>query len=242
MTWNGSQGRKLFPIDPGVQDHENGIMDNRFTVKSVAVAQERCELELFADLDREFSAHFDEMSDPTKDLPEPPLFGSLWPSAEGLASYLVQKKLPLRGQRVLEIGCGLGLPSLLCARLGAQVETMDHHPGVASLLARNCQRNQLRALTFHLTSFQNTNTRLGTYDLILGSDILYEPDLYPKLEDFILRHSAQNCQIIIADPGRYAVSRFGRTLKDKSHYQEEKLMISGHELPINIHSFQLSAF
>jgi predicted nicotinamide N-methyase len=140
----------------------------------------------------------------------------------------------------LEIGCGLGLPSLLCAKLGAQVETMDHHPGVASLLARNCQRNKLKTLTFHLASFQNTSARLGTYDLIIGSDILYEPDLYPKLEDFILRHAAQNCQIIIADPGRYAVSRFGAQLKAKGQYQLEKLMISGHELPIEIHSFQLA--
>jgi predicted nicotinamide N-methyase len=215
-------------------------MNNRFTVKSVAVAQERFELELFADLDREFSAHFDELSDPDKDLPEPPLFGSLWPAAEGLATWLLQKNLPLRGQRVLEIGCGLGLPSLLCAKLGAQVETMDHHPGVASLLARNCQRNKLNTLTFHLASFQNTSARLGTYDLIIGSDILYEPDLYPKLEDFILRHAAQKCQIIIADPGRYAVSRFGAGLKAKGQYTLEKLMISGHELPIEIHSFQLA--
>jgi predicted nicotinamide N-methyase len=219
---------------------KNGSMNNRFTVKSVAVAQERFELELFADLDREFSAHFDELSDPAKDLPEPPLFGSLWPAAEGLANYLLQKSWPLRGQRVLEIGCGLGLPSLLCAKLGAQVETMDHHPGVASLLARNCQRNKLKTLTFHLASFQNTSARLGTYDLIIGSDILYEPDLYPKLEDFILRHAAQNCQIIIADPGRYAVSRFGAQLKTKGQYQLEKLMIPGHELPIEIHSFQLT--
>jgi predicted nicotinamide N-methyase len=218
---------------------KNGSMENRFTVKTVAVAQECFELELFADLDREFSAHFDELSDPTKDLPEPPLFGSLWPAAEGLAAYLLQKSLPLRGQRVLEIGCGLGLPSLLCARLGAQVETMDHHPGVASLLARNCQRNQLKSLTFHLTSFQNSKARLGTYDLIIGSDILYEPDLYPQLEDFILRHTAAHCQIMIADPGRYGVSRFGKSLKEKGRYQHEKLMLVGHERPIDIHIFQL---
>ncbi|HYX33787.1 MAG TPA: methyltransferase domain-containing protein [Oligoflexus sp.] len=214
-------------------------MKNRFTVKTVDVAQERFELEIFADLDREFSAHFDELSDPAKGLPEPPLFGSLWPAAEGLASYLVQKRWPLRGQRVLEIGCGLGLPSLLCARMGAQVETMDHHPGVASLLARNCQRNRLKTLTFHLTSFQNAKTQLGTYDLILGSDILYEPDLYAQLEDFIQRHAGQRCHVIIADPGRYAVARFGSDLKQKYHYEQEKLMIPGHELPIDIHYFRL---
>jgi predicted nicotinamide N-methyase len=217
----------------------NGNMENRFTVKTVQLAQECFELELFADLDREFSAHFDDLSDPAKDLPEPPLFGSLWPSAEGLATWLLQKNWPLRGQRVLEIGCGLGLPSLLCARLGALVETMDHHPGVASLLARNCQRNQLKSLTFHLTSFQNARTRLGTYDLILGSDILYEPDLYPQLEDFILRHAGQKCHVLIADPGRYAVSRFGSILKKKCHYECEKLMVPGHELPIDIHHFKL---
>lgn len=227
------------PIEPGPLDLENSHMVNRFTVKKVEVAQERFELELFADLDREFSAHFDELSDPAKDLPEPPLFGFLWPSAEGLATFLVQRNWPLRGQRVLEIGCGLGLPSLLCARRGAQVETMDHHPEVASLLARNCQRNQIKSLTFHLTSFQNAKTQLGTYDLILGSDILYEPDLYPQLEDFILRHAGQKCQVLIADPGRYAVNLFGPKLKQTSQYTVEKLAIPGQVLPIDILHFKM---
>jgi len=239
LTWHFQQARKLFPIESASLDTENDPMVNRFTVKNVAVVQEHFELEIFADLDREFSAHFDELSDPAKELPAPPLFGYLWPSAEGLAAFLVHRNWPLRGQRVLEIGCGLGLPSLLCARHGAQVETMDHHPEVASLLARNCQRNQIKSLTFHLTSFQNAKTLLGTYDLILGSDILYEPDLYPQLEDFILRHAGQKCQVLIADPGRYAANLFGPKLKQTSLCKVEKLAIPGQELPIDILHFKL---
>jgi predicted nicotinamide N-methyase len=213
-------------------------MEPRFTVKSIQLAQESFELEIFADLDQEFTAHFDEMSDPTKGLPEPPLFGCLWPAAEGLALYLLEQKTKIKGKRVLEIGCGLGLPSLLCARMGAQVETMDHHPGVASLLMRNCQRNQLPKLMFHLSSFQKTQTRLGEFDLIIGSDILYEPDVYPQLEAFILQQAAPSCQIILADPGRYAVHRFGAILKQKFHYSMVKQEVPHHEHLIEIHRYQ----
>jgi predicted nicotinamide N-methyase len=213
-------------------------MVNRFTVKNLAVGQQRFELELFADLDREFTAHFDDLRDPAKEQTPAPLFGCLWPSAEALAAFLMQRNWPLQGQRVLEIGCGLGLPSLLCARLGAEVEAMDHHPEVASLLARNCQRNQLEPLTFHLTSFQNAKTQLGTYDIILGSDILYEPELYPELEDFILRHVGQRSQVLIADPGRYAVTSFGPKLKQISQHSLEKLAIAGQERPIDILHFK----
>ncbi len=214
-------------------------MENRFTLKTIWVDGERFELEHFADLDREFSAHFEEMSDPTKDLPEPPLFGYLWPAAVGLAAYLQDGKISVQGQRVLEIGCGLALPSLLCSRLGAFVETMDHHPDVAALISRNCQRNRLPALPFHLTSFQNTKTILGPFDVIIGSDILYDPQSYPRLEQFIVQQAAQRCRIIIADPGRYAASKFGTLLKQKGLYALDKQKVPDHDQPIEIHRFEL---
>src|SRR4051794_7453258 len=83
LTWIISRLRKNLPIEPSRLGSETESMENRFAVRTVEIAQERFELELFADLDREFSAHFDEMRDPTKALPEPPLFGNLWPAAEG---------------------------------------------------------------------------------------------------------------------------------------------------------------
>src|SRR5688500_8682711 len=59
-----------------------------------------------------------------------PYFGTVWPSARALAQVLALRGESLRGASVLELGCGLALPSLLAAKLGAEVVASDGHPDV----------------------------------------------------------------------------------------------------------------
>src|SRR3954469_19159025 len=53
-----------------------------------------------------------------------PLFGLLWPSGSHLASRLGERRI-VAGDRILEIGCGLGLASLVGHRAGADVTASD---------------------------------------------------------------------------------------------------------------------
>jgi predicted nicotinamide N-methyase len=198
-------------------------------------------LDVFADPDQEFQRHFDEeAAADAREAPEPPLYGCLWPSAEGLAQYLWQRKAELKGQSVLEIGCGLGLPSLLCAAAGAEVTAMDHHPGVRQLLDRNVEANGLPQLAFFQGSFADPKINLGRFSLIIGSDILYEPDRYQELESFILRHAQGATEVVLADPGRFAVHRFGPTLKQVGRFELLHQALPGQPHPIEIHRFQLA--
>lgn len=195
-------------------------------------------LRVFADIEAEFKRHFDRAEEDET----PPLYGSLWPSAEGLAHFL-WRRFPgqsLKGQRILEVGCGLGLPSLICAAAGASVTAMDYHPGVGPLLAYNAQLNGLSPLRFALGSFADQSLELGRFDMIMGSDILYEPDTYLQLEKFLVRHAATHASIILADPGRFAVERFGLGLRAKSDFKLEAQMVPAHPHPIEIRTFQLN--
>ncbi|MCX6131859.1 MAG: methyltransferase domain-containing protein [Proteobacteria bacterium] len=201
------------------------------------VQNESFELELFANIDREFEAHFETDANSKHKYHEPPLYGTLWPSAEGLAAALTQRDL--NALSVLEIGCGLGLPSLVSAQRGAQVSCMDHHPEVEALLQRNCQRNKIQPLNFICSSFTDTTQDLGLFDLIIGSDILYEPESYATLEGFILRHIKDTGEVLIADPGRFAVARFGQKIKQLSHYQKYTQTIPGDRAAIELHHFRL---
>src|SRR4051812_5576848 len=67
-----------------------------------------------------------------------PYFGRIWPSARALAEELAELGSDtFSGETALELGCGLALPSLTLARLGAQVTATDSHPAVEEFFRRN---------------------------------------------------------------------------------------------------------
>src|SRR5215218_210162 len=71
-----------------------------------------------------------------------PYWAELWPSALALAEEVARRDPA--GLRVVEIGCGLGVPSLVAAARGADVLATDWAGEAVELLARNAERNDLR--------------------------------------------------------------------------------------------------
>ena len=145
-----------------------------------------------------------------------PLFGLLWPSAAQLAQRMASR--PLRsGERVLEIGCGLGLASLVCHRRGVDITASDCHPLAESFLLENARLNGLAPLKYRTGQWgaqaQGHNGAVqGQFDLILGSDVLYERDARASLASFLDRHAAHSAQIWIVDPNRGNRSTFHKQM------------------------------
>ena len=71
-----------------------------------------------------------------------PYWAELWPSGVALAKAIARRAL--KGARVLELGCGLGLPSIAAARAGGRVLAVDWSPAAIELLATNAARNGAR--------------------------------------------------------------------------------------------------
>jgi predicted nicotinamide N-methyase len=139
-----------------------------------------------------------------------PYFGVVWPSARALSEHLAQAgEIALSGKRVLEVGCGLALPGLVAAKLGAQVTATDFHPDIRAFLERNIARNQVRNLEFvHWDWQQRAESPLGLYDWVIGSDILYEKQHPGPVARMLARHVAPGGRIILADPGRPYLQSF----------------------------------
>jgi len=72
---------------------------------------------------------------PVEWAPVAPYWSVLWRSGVALAHEL--DGAPLRGVRVVELGCGLAVPSLAAARAGAQVLATDEAPEALALAERN---------------------------------------------------------------------------------------------------------
>ncbi len=144
-----------------------------------------------------------------------PLFGLLWPSGQRMAERMALR--PVSAERILEIGCGLGLSSLVAHRRGANVTASDCHPLTHAFLDENTRLNGLSPMAYRhglwgtaalredglpvLTSAKAA-TLSGLFDLIVGSDILYERDEAGTLAKFINEHAATQCEIWVVDPNR----------------------------------------
>lgn len=141
-------------------------------------------------------------------------FGQVWPSSRVLA--LAMLTYPLAGLRVLEIGAGLALSSLVMHRRGADVTVSDWHPLTEDFLRHNLVLNALGPLPYQAGNWESTaatdNPALGRFDLIVGSDLLYERQQPAQLAAFIFRHAAPAAVVIIVDPDRGNRSAFGRDM------------------------------
>jgi predicted nicotinamide N-methyase len=135
-----------------------------------------------------------------------PLFGVVWPA--GLALAETMSHFPVDGKNILELGCGIGLTSLVLARRGARITACDHHPLAEDFLHHNAKLNGLAPPAFFNAPWLGPNPQLGRFDLIVGSDLLYERDHATLLAGFISHHATPSAQVLIADPGRGYVSPF----------------------------------
>ena len=150
-----------------------------------------------------------------------PLFGLVWPTAQ----VLVKRVIPeiLAGRRILEIGCGIGLASIVLHRMGADITASDYHPQVLPFLKRNLLQNALTPIKFQTGNWEADNPALGEFDLIIGSDILYQPAHIDDVSQFISRHSSVDVDVMIIDPGRENRPRFTRAMRALGYdYRFEK--------------------
>jgi len=165
-----------------------------------------------------------------------PLFGLLWPSGALLAARLALR--PVRaGERILEIGCGLGLASLVAHRRGADVTASDNHPLAQAFMLENLRLNALAPMKYRHGAWSPFAPRLrgrtasgtarivrGRFDLLIGSDLLYERDEAGALASFIGRHANPGAEVWIVDPDRGNRAAFHRRMAALGFtLQEERL-------------------
>jgi len=129
-----------------------------------------------------------------------PLFGIIWPSSLVLAHYICN--YDTGSKRILEIGCGMALSSLLLNKQHADITATDYHPETSKFLKRNAKLNDDDSIAYEQTDWADNDDDLGLFDLIIGSDVLYEDEHIELLADFIESHSKQTCEVILVDPGR----------------------------------------
>ena len=145
----------------------------------------------------------------------------LWRSGMALARELGSHSR-LAGRRVVELGCGLGVPSLVAARAGADVLATDGDRDALELVERNARENRLPVQTACVEwDAADALVARGPFDLVLAADVLYERESVAPLLSLLPRLAGE---LWLADPGRPAAAAFleqarrrwavGTTLRD----------------------------
>ena len=142
-----------------------------------------------------------------------PYWAELWPSAVALAHYLA-KHLNLADRRVLELGCGLGLVSVVAALQGARVLCTDHEAAALAFARQNARGNACRGMRFRLVDWCQPALR-RRYDCMLASDVIYEARSFGPLVSLLQRYLARGGMAVLAEPGRANTCPFFTLLRQR---------------------------
>ena len=136
--------------------------------------------------------------------PIAPYWAVLWRSGVALARELGGR--PLRGLRVVELGCGLAVPSLVAARAGATVLATDADAEALELVTLNARGTGVDVETMRLDWTEpEALVAQAPFDLVLASDVLYERHSVAPLLALLPRLAPEAW---LADPGRPAAGAF----------------------------------
>ncbi len=141
---------------------------------------------------------------PVEWAPLAPYWSVLWRSGVALAQELDGSALS--GVRVVELGCGLAVPSIAAARAGAEALATDEAPEALELVERNARANRVRVATASVDwADPGELLEQGPFDLVLAADVLYERANVALLLALLPRLAPE---ALLADPGRPAAGAF----------------------------------
>lgn len=147
------------------------------------------------------------------------LFGQVWPSGRVLAQAM--SGFDVAGKRILELGCGLGLASLVLNRRKADITASDHHPLAEEFLTYNAALNGLPVPAYLDLAWTLPQPDLGHFDLIIASDVLYERGHAEQLSLLLSLHARPEAEVLITDPGRGNSAAFTAALRAQGYAVDE---------------------
>ncbi len=152
------------------------------------------------------------------DLPWQPYWAETWDTAHGVALELAERDL--QSKRVLDLGCGLGLTGTVAAACGATVVMGDYAPPALPFACVNSWPWRERVEVIHL-NWREDNLH-EEFDLIVGSDILYDRDDLPYLDSFWRSHLAREGSVLLGDPSRLMTREFIQWIRQRGWRMTER--------------------
>lgn len=136
-----------------------------------------------------------------------PYWAQVWPAALAMGEFLLQHPHYIQNKTVLELAAGLGLPSLLAAPFAQQVTCTDYMKEAVLVASQSAQYNGLHNMQCQTLNWHHLPAHLNA-DVLLLSDVNYEPPEFPILYDIIKNFVEAGTTVIISTPQRLMAKGF----------------------------------
>lgn len=169
-----------------------------------------------------------------------PYWAELWHSALALAGHLAEVPARIEQRRVLEIGCGLALPGIVAASMGARVTLGDFEPLALKAAELNLLRNIPGAeADIRLMDFRDAPDE--QWPLILAADVIYEKRFVEPLAAFLDRALEPEGEIFLAEPNRLIAVPFFEALTSRGfRYERRSLVTDLHSRSVDISIYTIT--
>lgn len=183
----------LVPQNRAIPDWRDGRLGLTLGGREFTLYRQADMESLWAGLDREDFGADEHM----------PYWAELWPASVLLAAWLVAGPGvgAVAGRRCLDLGCGMGLSAMAGAAAGGRVLAVDYELAAVAHAAGNIRENGLDAAVA-VMDWRHPACAPGVFDVIWGSDILYESRFYEPLISLFRRLLAPGGRIILSEPWR----------------------------------------
>jgi len=141
-----------------------------------------------------------------------PYWAKVWPSAIALLNILQKHPNWIKDKNVLELGAGIGLPSLMMADMAESIQISDYNLEAVELLRKNIEHLELENAEALQLDWNNVPEHIQP-DVVILSDVNYDPTQFETLTKLIEKFIHQGCTIILSTPQRIMASPFVQKLE-----------------------------
>lgn len=147
---------------------------------------------------KDFEGYVDKLVESTEvGLMNFPYWAKIW-EASILLSYFLGKQPVALGQRILEIGAGMGVVGVYAALCGHKVTISDNNDDALLFAQANVILNGATQAEVRKIDWNRPEDLDGTYDMIVGAEVVYDRENYPLLVSFLRRALAPDGMIFLA--------------------------------------------
>jgi predicted nicotinamide N-methyase len=136
-----------------------------------------------------------------------PFWAKVWPASIGLCNFLAENIECIEDKKVVEVAAGLGLPSLFAANVASQVICSDYLQQPMDFVNKSIELNALRNITTTIIDWNHLPVDFSA-DVLLLSDINYDPIAFDALYLMMEKLIQNNTTIILATPQRLMAKSF----------------------------------